>query len=170
MKNFGRKEWQACLADPEGTLADICDTVAGGVGLLTWVKRKGLTYSTVWQWLANDNRRKDAYTAARITAADALVEEAVEILDQELPRDENGRIDPGMVNLLRCRAEMRRWQAGKLRPTVYGESVRVESDTNINIAQVLAEARARVGKIYSPDMAVLPSYTAPMPVLEPADD
>lgn len=151
----GRKEWQACLADPEGTLSDICDTVASGVGLLTWAKRKGLNYSTVWNWLANDDRRKEAYTAARITAADALVEEAVEILDQELPRDENGRIDPGMVNLLRCRAEMRRWQAGKLRPAVYGETVRLESEGKISITAVLQEARARIGQTYDPDMAVL---------------
>jgi hypothetical protein len=167
MKNVGRKEWQACLADPEGTLSDICDTVAGGVGLLSWVKRKGLTYSTVWQWLANDDRRKEAYTAARITAADALVEEAVEILDQELPTDENGRIDPGMVNLLRCRAEMRRWQAGKLRPAVYGETVRLESEGKISITAVLQEARARIGQTYDPVMEAL---AAPVGNRSPTDE
>ena len=165
-----RKEWQACLADPEGTLSEICDTVAGGVGLLTWVKRKGLVYSSVWAWLNKDDRRKEAYTQARITAADALVEEAVAILDQDLPRDENGRIDPGMVNLLRCRAEMRRWQAGKLRPAVYGETVRVEAESKISILAALAEAKARIGQTYGPDMASLPGYGVPIPTLEPTDD
>lgn len=154
MKN-GRKEWQACLADPEGTLSEICDTVAGGVGLLSWVKAKRLNYSTVWSWLDQEPKRKEAYTQARITAADALVEEAVAILDQDLPKDEHGRIDPGMVNLLRCRAEMRRWQAGKLRPAVYGESVRLERESSISIIGALAEARGRIGQTYSPAMEVL---------------
>lgn len=169
MKNLGKKEWQACLADPEGTLSDICDTVAGGVGLLTWVKRKGLTYSTVWQWLANDDRRKEAYTAARITAADALVEEAVEILDQELPTDENGRIDPGMVNLLRCRAEMRRWQAGKLRPAMYGEAIRVESEGSISIIGALTEARQRIKDMGFAEQVTEP-LTLPTGCRSPSDD
>jgi hypothetical protein len=150
-----RSEWQACLDDPDGTLRDILDTVSAGVGLLTWTKRRGLNYSTVWAWLDQDERRKNAYAQSRITAADALVEEAIALLDQELPRDDAGKIDGALVNQRRAQADIRKWQAGKLRPAVYGESLRVESEGSISIIGALAEARARVGQTYSPDMPAL---------------
>jgi hypothetical protein len=153
----GPPEWQACLADPEGTLSDICDTISSGVGLLTWTKRKGLAYSSVWGWLDQDERRKAAYAQARITAADALVEEAIEILDQELPRDENGKIDGALVNQRRAQADIRKWQAGKLRPQVYGEAIRVESEGSISIIGALAEARQRIK-----DMGFAEQVTEPL--------
>jgi hypothetical protein len=152
----GPPEWQACLADPDGTLRDICDTVAGGVGLLTWTKRKGLAYSSVWGWLDQDERRKNAYAQSRITAADALVEEAIALLDQELPRDEAGKIDGALVNQRRAQADIRKWQAGKLRPAVYGESVRIEAEAGISVIAALNEARARIGQIYDQDRPLLP--------------
>ncbi|MBI2305763.1 MAG: hypothetical protein HYU78_00535 [Rhodocyclales bacterium] len=144
MARIQNSKWHQATQNPESLLAEICDHVAEGRGLVSWTKAFGVAYSTAWQWLNDDPSRERAYHAARITAADYLAEQALQIIDAEPERLESGAVDNAAVSLQKARFDARRWQCAKLRPDRYGESVTVNDGREISLLGALQEARQRV--------------------------
>ena len=85
--------------------------VANGETLTAIARDLGVSRPLLSDW-ANDAQRRDAYIRARQMAADALVDESIEIVDEA---------DPQTVQVARLRADTRRWIAGKLHREQWGE-------------------------------------------------
>lgn len=136
--------WHEATKDPDALMTAICNHVAEGRGLLSWVKQNSVAYATVWNWIDSDPKRERAYHAARVVAADYLFDEALKIIDAEPERLESGGVDNASVTLQRARFDARRWICSKMMPGRYGESLKVETDAGISIIGALNEARQRV--------------------------
>lgn len=77
--------------------------------------------NTVHVWISKHADFQVRYARAKDAAGERFAEEVLEIVDADLPVLEDGRIDPGMVQLLRLRADTRKWVAAHLKPHVYGD-------------------------------------------------
>lgn len=140
--------WQRVSAEPDKLMQEIIECIAGGHGLLNFTKRLGLTYSVVYNWLAAEPDRFRAYQSARQTGAHALFEEAAAILDEEPRLTPDGKVDQGYVTWQRNKADIRKWQASKLMPRLYGEKLEVESSvTHLDLRAAMERADMRVERL-----------------------
>lgn len=117
--------------------------------------------ATVFRWLTGNEPFREQYTQARLTQADALFDEILNIADDgrndwmavhgegAVGWKENGEA----LQRSRLRIDARKWMAGKLRPKVYGDKVSAELsgpdggpiETSITTSPELAEIVARFG-------------------------
>lgn len=105
------------------TTADrLCRYLAVGESLRKATKHEGMpSIQTVFTWMRNHPDFLEQYTRAKQEAADALVEEMLDIADSETPD----------VNRDRLRVETRKWIAAKLKPKKYGEKMQVDNTHRI---------------------------------------
>lgn len=66
------------------------------------------------------------YARAREEQAETLAAQITDLADEEPPTLANGGYDSAAVNRQRLRIDARKWIASKLKPKVYGDSVRQE--------------------------------------------
>lgn len=119
--------------------AEILDWIVCGNSMSAYVKQEGKpSYSTICKWLREDTEFVQNYARAREEQADTLADQIIEISDEPLPIDENGRIDPGAVAQQRLRVDSRKWAASKLKPKKYGD--RQQIDQNISGGLTFSEA------------------------------
>jgi hypothetical protein len=91
--------------------------------------------ATVFSWMRKHPEFLDQYTRAKAEAADALVEEMMDISDDGTNdwmevHDKDGecvgyKVNGEHVQRSRLRVETRKWIAAKLKPKKYGEKVDV---------------------------------------------
>lgn len=116
-------------------LADrICSELATGKSLRTVCKAEGMpSTQTVFRWLRTHEGFCDQYARAKDEAADALVDEMLDIADDAAndwmkvhDKDNPGyRLNGEAINRSRLRVDTRKWIAAKLKPKRYGEKVAV---------------------------------------------
>jgi len=94
----------------------ICDGISCGKSLITVCKELDLSIGLVFRWLGAQQSFSEQYARARLTQADVLAEEILDIVDDR-------KDDP---NSRRVRMDARKWYAGKLRPKRYGEASQVD--------------------------------------------
>lgn len=118
-------------------LADvICDRLSNGESLRS-VCRDPLMpdKKTVLKWLRNDEEFVAQYARAKEEAADALVDEMIEIADDgsnDLMVITKGQIEyevenKEVTNRSKLRVETRKWISSKLKPKKYGDHLDVTS-------------------------------------------
>lgn len=117
-------------------LADhICSELADGKSLRTVCKHDGMpSTQTVFRWLRTYEGFCDQYARAKDEAADALVDEMLDIADHASndwmevhDKDNVGyRLNGEAINRSRLRVDARKWIASKLKPKKYGERVSTE--------------------------------------------
>lgn len=87
--------------------------VAGGRTLKDLAQELGISRPILSAW-CNAEPRRDAYRSARRAAANALVEEGLEIADQVK--------DPSQVPAAKLKSDYRRWMASRMNPDNWGEA------------------------------------------------
>ncbi len=100
--------------------------VASGDTVKAIASDYGVGYDTLRRWLNASEERKTAYLEAKRDSADALVEEAGEILDKA-----NTDSAPQVTKAVK-RAEHKRWLAGKRDREQYGED-KTGAQVNVNL-------------------------------------
>ncbi len=118
-----------------GGIDGICEKLAEGQPIRAIAKELQVSHANLAYYL-NRPENEDAYRAALSLKADIFMEEVFDIIDDEnlgVYYDDNGneRIDTGAVNRARLRAENRRFLAGKLDPSKYGDD---KSDVNVTVS------------------------------------
>lgn len=93
----------------------ILGRVASGEAVKSIAADHGVSYETLRKWINATPERRTAYEQAKSDSADALVEEAGEILD-----DANTDSAPQVTKAVK-RAEHRRWLAAKRDREQYGD-------------------------------------------------
>lgn len=115
---------------------------------------------TIMRWLNLDRQFMDDYTAAMLIRADQYFDEAIEIADDGTndwvatndPENAGYRINGEAIGRSRLRVDTRKWAAGKLNPTKYGErqtidvNASIEVRTDDELLKELREIESRLGK------------------------
>lgn len=135
-------------------LADnICAELATGKSMRTVCRADDMpAMSTVFKWLRERPDFSEQYARAKAEAADALVEEILDIADdgsndwmEVHDRDGNAtgyKLNGEHVQRSRLRVDTRKWIASKLKPKKYGE--RIGMDHGVQPANPLADLLQRI--------------------------
>jgi hypothetical protein len=128
-KKTGRPTaWTQALQD------QICAALASGKSVRTICKDAGMPgMETIFRWLRENPDFREQYARAKAEAADALVEEMLDIADDGLNdwmevHDKDGvcvsyKINGEHVQRSRLRLDTRKWIAAKLKPKKYGDQL-----------------------------------------------
>lgn len=123
--------------------AQLCDYLSSGMSLRTACAQKNMPEkATVFRWLSLSNPKpwaqdfRDQYARAKEEAADALVEEMLDIADDtsgdtQIIKSKKGNEYPVLnsefAQRSRIRIDTRKWIASKLKPKKYGDKLDVTS-------------------------------------------
>lgn len=138
-------------------LADrICEQLASGDSMRTVCKPDDMpSMQTVFSWLRTKPEFLEQYTRAKQEAADAYIEEMLDIADDGTNdwmeyHDKDGnalgwKLNGEHVQRSRVRIDTRKWVASKLKPKKYGDKVDLTSDGERieNAPIVISEIKAR---------------------------
>jgi hypothetical protein len=137
------------------TVDNILAHIAAGFSLNSISKLDGMPHaSTVFDWLLRYPDFADKYARARSAQADAKFEAISDITDRVL----SGEIDP---HAGRVAIDAYKWQAGKLRPSVYGEKIEHVIKSG-NAADLTDDELARIAAASAPALLTAP-VTSPDP-------
>lgn len=106
----------------------ICLRVASGEALYRICAEPEMpSIVTIYKWLReNDSFAKD-YARAKEDLAETYATRIQDIIDEEPRLDPvSGKIDTGWVQLQRLKIDTLKWEAGKLKPKVYGDRVALD--------------------------------------------
>lgn len=116
---------------PQKVANSIIEWISDGKPLREFCRQKGApNWRTVYLWLEKDDEFRARFAQARDMGADAIAEEALEILDQfPLMADgkDGSRIDSGHVSWMKNRFEGRLKLLSKWNPNKYGDKLDVTS-------------------------------------------
>ena len=94
--------------------ASICSQLSEGTSLNRICKSDNMpSKSTVYNWLADNEKFLELYNTAREDQADTLADELIEIADNTTGETQRDRL----------RVDARKWIASKLKPKRYGDKV-----------------------------------------------
>ena len=122
------------LYSPE-LIAELCARISEGRSLRSICKDEDMPGLTaVFRWLGEKEDFQQQYARAREAAADALVEEILDISDdgtndwmEKHGKDSAGWIENGeAIGRSKLRVDARKWIASKLKPKKYGEKLTSE--------------------------------------------
>ena len=127
-------------------VAELVEWLSDGKSLTAFCKLDGKpSRMTVSNWLNRDSDFAKVYARAREVQADALVDQALDIVDGDEPMfaDKFGvkRVDSGAVQLMRLRAETRTKSAAMLAPHKYGDRLALDLDDRRSMTPEARQAR-----------------------------
>lgn len=141
---------------------DICEQLAEGRSLRSICADKKMpNRSTVFRWLADNEKFRDQYARAREEQADVFFEEIIEIADEECTTvradkhstsDDDGEgntlvvFDTTAVMRNRLRVDARKWAAAKLAPKKYGDRQTIEHQGKMTLESLVAGLEATDSK------------------------
>lgn len=148
-----RAQWLERANKPDDTLQDIVEHVVDGAGLRSWTKKHNFSNSVVWRWINSDPARRITYQQAREQAAHSLAERSLSILQEKPKVGNDGRIDPGWVQLKKAEADSCRWLAARINPESYAErsSLDVRANFTIDMTTAILAGRRRASLVVEND-------------------
>lgn len=116
---------------PDRFAAEICAWISDGKPLREYCRQEGKpAWQTVYDWLVKDAEFARRFARARDIGTDAIAEETLDLIDA-VPATavSNGgvRVDPGHVQWIKNRVELRLKLLAKWNPKRYGDKVDVTS-------------------------------------------
>lgn len=121
---------------------NICERLSDGESLRAICASDDMpNKSSVFRWLACDEKLRDQYAHAREEQADAIFDEILDIADDarnDWMERNNGEDGAGYVlngehvQRSRLRIDSRKWMAGKLRPKKYGDKIAVDNTHDVS--------------------------------------
>lgn len=153
-KKPGRKKGVLMTPDADRIKAASLRWIEAGGTLADFLRQPGMPpRGTFDEWRRNDQAFAEQYARARDDGADAIAEQAYEIIDTKPERGPDNRIDPGWVQLQKLRAEMRLKLLAKWNPKKYGDAVKMTMDGDLSLrvydgdtAKRMAEQLLKGGK------------------------
>tara|TARA_A100000164_G_scaffold218176_1_gene193553 strand:- start:152 stop:616 length:465 start_codon:yes stop_codon:yes gene_type:complete len=116
---------------------EICDWIAHGKTLRSYCRLKGKpSWRTIYNWLDKDSDFSSRFTQVRMMGADAIAEEALELIDTPpvlTGSEESPKLDNAHVNWMRNRADLRLKLLAKWFPQRYGDRVGLDHTGDIKL-------------------------------------
>ena len=148
-----RARWLERAEKSDDTLQDIVEHIVEGNGLRSWAKKHNFPNSVVHRWITSNPERRITYEQARQQAAHTLAERSLSILQQKPRVCNDGRIDPGWVQLKKAEADSCRWLAARINPESYAErsSLDVRARFEIDMTTAILAGRRRASLVVESD-------------------
>lgn len=125
------KKWGFMPKFSKALFNKIVDRISNGESLRKICEGKGMPdRSSVFRWLADDEKLRDQYARARDWQADAYADDCTYIADTE--------DDPQKARVM---IDARKWHAGKLAPKKYGDKLTLDAEDGL--AERFARAMSR---------------------------
>lgn len=107
-------------------LADkICERLADGESMRSVCRDPKMpAMTTVFRWLRENDEFRQQYEVAKDEAADAMIEDIVDIADNS---------DSDNIQVDRLRVDVRKWAASKLKPKKYGDKQQIDMNASVNL-------------------------------------
>ena len=116
---------------------EICDWIAHGKTLRSYCRLKGKpSWRTIYNWLDKDSEFSSRFTQVRMMGADAIAEEALELIDTPpvlTGSEDSPKLDNAHVNWMRNRADLRLKLLAKWFPQRYGDRVGLDHTGDIKL-------------------------------------
>ena len=116
---------------------EICDWIAHGKTLRSYCGLKGKpSWRTIYNWLDKDSEFSSRFTQVRMMGADAIAEEALELIDTPpvlTGSEDSPKLDNAHVNWMRNRADLRLKLLAKWFPQRYGDRVGLDHTGDIKL-------------------------------------
>jgi transposase-like protein len=123
----------------------IFDRIGSGEAVKRIAEDYGVGYETLRRWINKSDERRKAYEQAKRDSADALVEEAGEILDNA-PTDSAPQVTKAVK-----RADHKRWLAGKRDREQYGDDKGAQVNVNLDLGALHLDALRAAGRMPEPE-------------------
>ena len=112
---------------------DICDLIINGKSLRYAIKQhNGLSSSTFFRWIREDEIKSKQYAQATIERAELIFEDIFDIADDsdgDYTQTEDGlRFNSEHVQRSRLRVDTRKWALSKMMPKKYGDKLDLTTD------------------------------------------
>lgn len=102
----------------------ICARVAGGEALYKICQEPEMPCLTaVYSWLRRNEAFAQNYARAKEDLADTMASRIQAIVEEAPAVSMDGKVDSGWVQYQRLKVDTLKWQAGKLKPKVYGDKI-----------------------------------------------
>jgi len=134
--------WQRFKAEPEGSMTDLCTSLAQGKSLRACAAELGITHWTLHNWVHDDPNRALQYARACDARAAYWAAEIEAIHAEPVRTLPTGAIDPADVAHKRLKLDTLKWSASKLAPKRYGDKLEVDATVKHD---VVGELRAFLG-------------------------
>lgn len=137
---------------------EICSRIAHGESLVRILKSNENfpDYTNVMQWLRKDELFRQNYTKAKEDQADYLAEEIIDIADDGSNdwMERHDKDNPGWsfngehYQRSRLRVDTRKWVASKMKPKRYGDSMKLEGDSDnpLSLGVILYPTKKKIGE------------------------
>lgn len=115
-------------------LEEVFVWIAQGKTLRDYCRQEGKpSFHAIYDWLNANEEAKRRFVRAREDGADAIAEEALDILDTFPMQTEKGGMDSAHVAWLRNRAEFRLKLLAKWFPQRYGDKVNLQHEGGVTL-------------------------------------
>lgn len=109
----------------------IFDKIENGLSTRKAVTEAKISSRTFWAWIDADDEKVKQYTRACEARAEALLDEAFDIVDSteaDVYKDDDGnvKIDGNTVQRARLQYDARKWLVSKLNPKKYGDKMDID--------------------------------------------
>jgi hypothetical protein len=101
----------------------VFEAMANGESMRQGCIMAGISSAALMKWVAQDEEMREQYRVAREDLIDHMADELMQISDEPVGMDDNGRTDSGAVAKQKLQVDTRKWVLSKLAPKKYGDKV-----------------------------------------------
>lgn len=109
----------------------ICHKVAEGEAIKNVLVELKINYYTFYRWLDRYPELERNYTRAREARTDRYEEYIEKLQSIELPTLNDGRVDTGLVQLMRVKADNAKWMLSKLNRN-FSDKLQIDNNVSLN--------------------------------------
>jgi hypothetical protein len=112
----------------------VLDGMHNGLSLFKACQKAGIAHSTFIGWVNEDTELADRYACARENLIERIAEEIMELSDQTVGEQPDGKKDWAAVQKHRLQVDSRKWLLSKLAPKKYGDKLELSGDPDRPLA------------------------------------
>lgn len=112
----------------------VLDGMHSGLSLFKASQKAGIAHSTFIAWVNEDAALADRYACARDNLIERIAEEIMELSDQTVGEQPDGKKDWAAVQKHRLQVDSRKWLLSKLAPKRYGDKLELSGDPDRPLA------------------------------------
>lgn len=113
----------------------LCDYLSNGMSLRKACAKPGMpAKAQVFKWLSLSNEElwrddfRDQYARAKQESADAMADELLDIAEEPLLKDDNGKLVNAAIQRNKLRIDTRKFLMAKMKPKIYGDKMDLTTD------------------------------------------
>jgi len=133
-KPLANKRTRSDSEDRKRLAEIVLNGMHSGLSLFKACQKVGIAHSTFIAWVNEDAALADRYACARENLIERIAEEIMELSDQTVGEQPDGKKDWAAVQKHRLQVDSRKWLLSKLAPKKYGDKLELSGDPDRPLA------------------------------------